>query len=453
MIGGFEVFSRLWKVTHDISHRRQSHCSRSAPSAKCFITTLTDSFSSLKTAMDAPAETGLSSLLEKDWFASLLSPYLSFGDLRNLSMSSKTLEVIVSSQTAIWPDEVKELVRTWCTEPGDCLFMVGIHDQCTRMRGSVVQYRHPAPMIQFQVDCLSYDAETGKLRGQPWSEVLVKNQQPKRLGRDGGCICYANDAKTQIFVCGGDWLAPEGQDDETLVWFDEDDIQDISTKAVGIFDLETGLWTDLPSFPGRADVFSFSGVFRIGSKVFIISGADPIFCFDLKHKRWESWLDDSCYFPGEAVSQYDVIVVDNNTVIVAGGYVIGSNGDMFFSQYWPEVFSLNMTTGAWTRLPDLPGAFDTDIKPYSCRVNDGSIFVVVQDCWAVLSQDGNWEVNPDLKGKGVKALDLNGNMSKVFAGNTWLELPPYNDQDFDGLHIDEMKIQWRGYRSNALIVK
>ena len=112
--------------------------------------------------MNSPSnDDNLISLLETDWFGTLLLPYLSFGDLRNLYQSNKVAMPVVSSLTATWPVEIRELNRIWCKKPGESLFVA-----------------HPDAIIRFQVDGLSYDTESEMLMGQPWSKVVAKNELP-----------------------------------------------------------------------------------------------------------------------------------------------------------------------------------------------------------------------------------------------------------------------------------
>ena len=169
--------------------------------------------------MNASTDFNLVSLLEKDWFGSLLFPYLSFGELRDLYLSNKVAMPIVSSFTATWPAEIRELNRTWCKIPVESLVIV-----------------HKRAIVRFQVDGLSYDTEKGILLGEPWSVVVHRNQLPRgMLTLDGTTCCYANDAKTQIFF------------------------YDYCTMDAGVFDMETCLWTEMP--PSSYGLFGT--IFRI----------------------------------------------------------------------------------------------------------------------------------------------------------------------------------------------
>ena len=95
-------------------------------------------------------------------------------------------------------------------------------------------------------------------------------------------------------------------------------------------------------------------------------------------------------------------------------------------------------------MPDLPGAFES-IYNYSCCLDDGTLCIMNDESWVTLSQgDREWQINPNLEVEGLKAFVLNKSMCKVFAGNTLIELPPYNRQNFNGLQINGMTIEWSG---------
>ena len=137
--------------------------------------------------MNAFTEVNLIVLLEKDWFHSLLFPYLSFGDLHNLYKSSKVLNSIVSTLTTTWPEEIRKLNRIWCMTPGESedLFALCGSTLSNRIIGSTRLRTSSFPSLTFilrlQVDSLSYDTVKMMLRGQPWSEVVAKEQWPEGL--------------------------------------------------------------------------------------------------------------------------------------------------------------------------------------------------------------------------------------------------------------------------------
>ena len=389
--------------------------------------------------MNSPSnDDNLISLLETDWFGTLLLPYLSFGDLRNLYQSNKVAMPVVSSLTATWPVEIRELNRIWCKKPGESLFIV-----------------HPSGIIRFQVDGLSYDTKLEILRGQPWSEVVAKNELPSWIGGNYCGTCYANDANTQIFFYNG------------------------LTSDAGIFDTESCLWTELPNGP---TVSYFNRVFRIGNKVYILCANGTIDSFDLENERWEDSLlggmsifhgDGNDIFHENGIVGLCVIVVNGNTVILAGGHIYDEDIDEYL--HLREVYSFNIISGEKTRLPDMSEEFCGDNRPYyfAC-MNNGTLFVMNDENWATLSidrdlnmnrgrlnddwnwstlsQGGEWQINPNLQGRGLKAIHLNNSMCKVFAGNTWIDLPPYNEPGSDGLHVNGMKIDWT-VSSNHRIVK
>ena len=111
-------------------------------------------------------ELNLVGLLEKGWFSTLLGPCLSFADLRNLSSSNKTTQAAVQELVRRWPDEIRELLGTWCGETPSSLLIFGIHgDSCEngvdtlRGAGRPVWRRnmHPAPIARCLPDSLAYN--------------------------------------------------------------------------------------------------------------------------------------------------------------------------------------------------------------------------------------------------------------------------------------------------------
>ena len=245
-------------------------------------------------------------LLEENWFGHVLLPNLSFQDLRNLWGSNKQAHAVVASLIVSWPEEIRELNRAWCREPNSAALIVGIHSTCNRD----VRYkcRHPAPIIRFQINSLAYNLENKRLQGQPWSEVLVNNKQPSALGRIGLNSCFANDEKTQIFCCGGRLFVPEhiGEHD----WLEVQDMKQIGAVAAGLFDIETGMWTEVPPMPESRDG---AGIFRIGSKIYLLGGQgiynfQTMLCFDMEENRWDDLRDRTSQFPGDAFEKYTAVV-------------------------------------------------------------------------------------------------------------------------------------------------
>lgn len=393
-------------------------------------------------------------LLEKEWFFTLLGPCLSFADLRNLCLSSKPTQVAVRALVGTWPEEVRELLGTWCGKTPSSLLIFGTHGA----NDVECRYRHPAPIIRFQVDSLSYDDESKNLLGQPWSEVVANNSQPRALGRNQPNVCSANNSGSKIFYCGGRNYVDGGDNVDDTRWINPRDMIDRDSVTTGIFDIDTGIWTQLPQMP---EPRSGAGIFRIGSRIYVLGGErsyewdeayHSIRCFDLDQ---ECWIDSGCdEFPVDAYEGYVVVVIDDSTVLVAGGSMItdwhDENGNMVGSSR--QVFSLNINSGVWTQLSDLPESVCEDpigslLKPKDQQ--QVTAVVMGKETWARLLPNGEWEVSPDLRGFELTAIRLDSVKNEIFSGNKWLALPPHHNLSGSGggnfgVQVGDMKLCWRG---------
>jgi hypothetical protein len=382
--------------------------------------------------VDAP---NLTHVLENDWFASLLLPYLPFGGLRNLAVSSKTARSAVYAFVMNWPEEIRELVTTWCAETPSSLLIAEVDNAVDTETG---KYRHPAPIIRFRGDNLSYNTQSNKLLGQPWSEVQVNNQPPRALGRRKPLVCFTNDSKTQLFYCGGYCYVPG---EVSSSWLKRSDILKKGTKAAGLLDMETGLWTTLPSMP---EIRSCAGIFRVGSKVFVLCGGKTIggviqrpykttLCFDLSQMQW---VDSGiAAFPGQAFINFAIVVISESTVIVAGGQRLFDFEDLHLIPS-SQAFSLDINTGVWTQLPDLPGSvlyeeLYEDCMGFCLTSMDHPQGIAVikgwNNRWVSLMPNGEWVANSNLNGFGLKSLQLGINRNNVFSLGKWLQLPPHHN--------------------------
>lgn len=380
----------------------------------------------------------LTDLLQKDWLCTILGPYLSFADLRNLSLSNKPTHAAVQKLAGTWPQEIRNLPK----QPSS-LLMFGIHGACSI--DDVGLYRHPAPIIRFQVDSLSYDDKSKKLMGQPWSEMAVNNSQPPSLGRLHPSVCSANDSGSKIFYCGGR-LYVDGGDD--VRWSSVQDMTRSESKTTGIFDTETCIWARLPQMP---EPRSGAGIFRIGSRIYVLvgregsAGSRSTLCFDLDQERWiESGFDA---FPGNAYAGTAVVVIDQSTVIVAGGETITEwhNEYGLLTGQSSAVFSLNTNSGVWTQLSDLPEIMcEGSITCFLVRSKDepGGTEVVMlcnNKNWARLIPNGEWAVSSDLRGYELTTIRFSFRNS-IFSGSKWIALPPHH---FDfGVQVGDMALCW-----------
>lgn len=403
-------------------------------------------------------ELHLTNLLQEEWLLPLLGASLSFDDLRNLSLSSKLMNAAVQSLVQSWPNEISELLRTWCGKtPSPALFITGVHVAFKEseafsdaLANGNIKYRHPAPIIRFQVATLAYDSETKRLLGRPWTEVPVHGTQQLTLGRMHPVVCKANDSGTQIFYCSGRCVVSSGRR-----WISARKIVDRDVNTAAIFNTDTGMWTQMPSMP---DFRHKCGIFRIGSRIYLIGGerwtwgfrqtTKSCLCFDLEQEQWD--VPGFENFPGEAHAQFAVVVLNNSRVIVAGG----SSAVRVDGQDEPsrEVFSLDINTGTWTQLEDLPESVCLSSNPKGFFLKSknhpaGTVVVTCEEAWARLLPSGEWEVTPDLNGLGLKAILLDPKQNKIFSWNQWLELPPHYDESDpfifkSAVHVGDMVLDW-----------
>ena len=108
--------------------------------------------------------------------------------------------------------------------------------------------------------------------------------------------------------------------------------------------------------------------------------------------------------------------MDESRVLIAGGTEITED----HPKWGPLIgdcrqsFLFDVTSGEWTRLRDLPEPFT---NPAGYHLPDGRVVLIWKETWAALMPNGDWEVDSNLQGSGLKAIIL------VLAGNTWIGLP------------------------------
>jgi hypothetical protein len=206
-------------------------------------------------------------LENKDWVSHMMG-YLNFGDMRNLSISSKTTRDYVSSVIAKWPVEIRKLLATWCHKRSAPIMISG-----ASIEGCNYDNEKP-PVVQFKAESLAFNSETSELQGRPYSLIAVKSDTTGRLGDSGAIACFANEEKTLAFYCGG------------FANYEP-------TTAADMFDTVNEVWLELPSMPSPRD---FAGICRIGSRIYIAGGFrtedhNYILCFDLDLTKWvNTWI-------------------------------------------------------------------------------------------------------------------------------------------------------------------
>ena len=350
--------------------------------------------------MDATDRVSFINIVGNEGVVSVMQKFLSFGDLRSLNVACETARTTVSTIIASWPEEIIEFLLTYNSETPSSFFVAGVvvKDE----KGDYIRQR---PIIQLDTDALGYDSERNKLIGDPWSIITLNNRQPRLLGIYESSACFADEGRSQVFQC------------------------QCTTAAVHNNNL--GTWTVLPQMPE----YRFgAGVFRVGPRIYVLGGQrvndmQSILCFDIALNQWvDSGIDS---FPGHAHKDFTTIVLDHGNVIVAGGMFY--HGEVFDRS--KQAFALDVFTGVWTEMPDLPEDFkDDSCLTGHCAITDehpdGIAVIMGKETWASLV-DGEWVVNPNLRGAGMKALRLSSHGNKLFVGDGFVDLPAQEKIDYD----------------------
>lgn len=205
-----------------------------------------------------------------------------------------------------------------------------------------------------------------------------------------------------------------------------------------LFDARSGEWERMPNIPlGTAHQ---AGICRIGRRIYVIGGyywtfgtmvyRNAVRCFDLDERKWVRY--ECGKFPGSADRGYAIAPVGEDTIVVAGGFSGGGGRGGWLGGGFQRggsscsyVYSLNLRSGTWIRLPDLPAeitclgkpcsgfTITSDLERTAGRMGDGthqvSFVFVCGNLWARLplpaGDSSQWEICPDLRGvDGVPAL-------------------------------------------------
>ena len=363
-------------------------------------------------------------MIELDLFVPHLLPYISeFHNLRSLAVCNTRTLAAVRSLVAAWPEEVREFLATWCTEMPEPFVFARVPEYRRSKRGERELHR---AVIRFDAGVLRYDLETHKLLGQPWSKVYSfgkSTENDESPNNHDAAVCFADDDKTQLFFCGGTFRIPDEDEGYGYTFH--------PSRDAALLDIASGEWTDLPMMSKSRGAASRGGpaaaAFRVRSKIYVFGGCNwngrslkPL-CFNLEKKKWvNARLHD---FPGEPYDYMRTLVLDDRRVIVSTGCILGFST----SEWWMQVFLLDVSTGEWEELPDLPRY--AKLCSFSGMHPDQIAVAFAGEYWASLhsSDSPEWVQNPDFRGTALKAFSFSDSEDcsevKVFVGNSFLSIP------------------------------
>ena len=303
-------------------------------------------------------------LLASDAQLSVVGSFFSLADWHSIRKTSKNCKNNVDRWIT---EEMRIFIEHLKGTNASTLLIFGNHGAYRNKKQDNLmvstKFLNPAPILRFSFNALGYDATKREIIGNPWSFLPSSNQQPSGLGRVDPIVIATNDDGSEIMYCGGYGVATNNNR-----WLPSSEIMfDTASSKAGLFDVNTASWSSLPSMPyGR----SKAGVCRVGSRIIIIGGetGDGDFgltytrsalCFDTINKEWvDNGIPD---FPGEAFASFAVVVDNNHQIFVAGGEIITE----YHVELGPrigtsrEVYSFNISSNVWSRLPDLPEHMET----------------------------------------------------------------------------------------------
>jgi len=425
-----------------------------------------DPFTLYKRDKTVPAATmaklsRLENLLSSEWSLALVGPYLPVVDWYSLSCVSKSCHRSVLRQM---PEETLAFVKDLKGAETKRLLVFGVHNTHKEKRSEQEDlfriFRNPAPVIQFSFDALWYNASEHKLSGRPWSELSATYSSPISLGRVGASVCATDESGHTIFYCGGRYVARNRE--QRWVW--ENAMDDKVSSTAALFDVDTASWHSMPPMP---EARYGAGICRVGKRIFIIGGrldrdwseeefeedvvSRSLLCFDCVKQEWlDREIPD---YPGSAYAGFSVVALDKATMLVVGGETITE-----YPQYGPfveiscQVFTLDIPSATWTRLPDLPESVAPKLIDGGPSVeaprngNEGMCVVVnngQKSACLVMDPRPHWKQLPDLPDGGFHRLRWccsavfgGGLMAAFFASQSyqiygvrskvWRAVPPEN---------------------------
>ena len=263
------------------------------------------------------------------------------------------------------------------------------------------------------------------IRGDPWNELAVRNSQPLGMGTLDVSWCPIDESGTKIFACGGrmsckstsrEWVQARGGYNSATS----------RCNKAGILDIETGLWEELPDMPITPHEAS---ICRLGTKIYVICGfGGHVLCFDIAQRKW---VPSGCpNAPDPLISDMFASKLNEDTIILTPGgktksiqmEIVGDGGGLQTLGPSQLVLTLNVSSGQWTRLPNLPESMCATERSCQGLLVDSNYVFIRREKWARLLLNGTWDVMPDLSGKGVNALSIHGYDIKIFTGKRWRKL-------------------------------
>ncbi|CAB9517179.1 Kelch motif [Seminavis robusta] len=378
--------------------------------------------------METPTSLTLEDVLAFDWFLAVAGSFLSFADLQHLSSTSKKCRGGVFAGINAWPRNGKDLFWTCQRVKPPKVLVMGVHCRAQSPASSI---------LQFSFGKLAFDTSKAQVV-EAWSELyrLPAPLEPPTAPK----LCAADESGSKIFLCGGGFFGCEA----------------------ALLDVQSRSWTTLPNMPSHKPN---AGSCRLGSRIYIVGGQidyanhgalridQTVHCFDLVAQEW---VDSGIpAFPGRAYMQSAVIARDDHTIVVAGGRML-SQTQLFMP--CREVYSLDVESGVWTRLVDLPESDDAAEK-ISCHgflwkraSTESTTCVVARGSQTVqLLPNGQWEALPSFRqeksdscvaciGDALVSFSSNGHELVHLETGLQCDLSPQHDENDDIVMADGMKL-------------
>lgn len=344
----------------------------------------------------------LGTIVSKPWFLDVAGPYLSLAELHNLQRVDPSCRSGVAEWIVTWPVDTQETLRVLRATKLTKVFTFGGSRRNLRagLLGNIGE--NPLPILQHSFASLTFDPLGNQMLGTPWS-----GRPPIAKRRVLPCVHAADDSGTNIFYWryGSRFVCPR-------------DAAHAASELAAHFNFDTASWQ---LFPSAAIIGRISaGVCRLGSRVYIIGGWVPngdrfrefrsVRCFDLQQEQWiDSTIPD---YPGRSSSGFTTVAFDERTIMVTGGVCFGNAppGHSPMVAYQNEVFSLDILSATWTRLPPNPCAdkyllHSSFLYEDASNGSERSFAVNVYNHSFRLVEPGRerWVELPEVRGRGINS--------------------------------------------------